>query len=130
MEREICLNCELEDCDEAKCPHSLEKMTKKRWYKKLKADPIRYAEYKKKKAEIKRKYLNTPNGKAKWNAQVRRYRRKHPEVMLFAGRKYHERNKEKRLADHREYMKKRRAALKNEPRILCNNALRSKIMSA
>ncbi len=112
MNRNDCLNCKLPECDESSngCLFAnTGKAIKRRWYEKLKSDPVRYEAYKQKNKAYRKRYLKTENGRIIWNTQVRRYRKKHPEVMRAACRRYHERNKEKRLADHRDYMKKRRA---------------------
>jgi len=97
----------LDDCDE-KSPSCLlvipQKEASLRYYLKVKDDP----EYKRKRKEQKKRYLQTATGKANWAAQAARYRKKYPEVMRAAGRRYHERHREERLAAHREYMRKRR----------------------
>ena len=104
-----CLLCELQDCDESdpRCPLRAA-LTKSRrdWYIKLKADPVRLSEYKRKKKEIKKKWLKTAKGRELWAAQVRRYRKKKPQAVLDAGRRYHERNKEERLLQARLYKRR------------------------
>jgi hypothetical protein len=74
-----CLSCPLSECDEKNSDCLLitpEKKAKQKWYKKLKADPVRWEKYKQKKQKIKKRYLQTREGRLKWNAQVRRYQKR------------------------------------------------------
>ena len=100
-----CLSCQLDDCDETHPDCSMrEELTSpmRKYYLKVKDTP----EYKKMKREIKRKWLQTSRGKKLWAAQVARYKKAHPEVIKAASKKYYEKNKERLLAEAREYKKK------------------------
>ena len=99
--QDSCLTCVLDDCNESNsgCLFiSPQKRASERWYLKLKADPARYANYLLKKTIIKKKYLATPEGRSKWNAQCARYRINHPETMSAISKRYRERRSHARTS--------------------------------
>ena len=107
-----CLSCSLADCDETdpKCVLKPKLISeRKKWYIKLKKDPVRYAKYLKDKNAGRRKlYHSSPKTKVSRNASATKWQKENPEKMRRIWRRYHENNKEKRLAQAREYKKKRR----------------------
>lgn len=114
----VCFICQLPECDDNDPGCALFKGGKnsaqKKYYQNLRKDLERFKKYQEKKREIKKKWLNTPEGKRLWNAQVKRYRKKNPEVMREAYKRYHEKNKEKRNAYSREYKKRMKAIKGNQ----------------
>ncbi len=94
----LCLTCALSDCDESD-PGCLiitpQKKAYRRWYLKLSSDPVRYAEYKRKKLVIVKRYLQTKHGKAKWATNQRLYRERHPEEIKVIERRSYEKTQRK-----------------------------------
>lgn len=106
-EIDACLSCDLLNCDESD-PNCLFWMWKskpqQKYHEKMKLDP----EYCQRRHEAKKKWRKTEAGKESMRETARRYRAKKPEIVRAIGRRHHEKHKEKRLAQHREYKKRMR----------------------
>lgn len=93
-----CLSCPLDICDESnpRCyfedPH---KHSQRKYYQKLKQDPIKFAKYKKERAKYRKKYLSTEEGRRKWNAYMKEYRRRNKEKWSEIDRRCYLKKKEK-----------------------------------
>lgn len=114
IERNICLNCELPDCFESSpgCQFFDEDKYKsqREYYLSHKNAPG----YKEKRSQWKRNYYATPKGNANIKAQIARYESKYPERVKEIRRKSYDKYKEKRLEEHKIYMRKKRAELRRK----------------
>ena len=103
-----CLSCLLSDCNETSPECLLFKGEKnkaqKSYYQRKKHDP----DFRRKRAEEKKAWRRTPAGRESMRKTAARWRKKNPDLAREIWRKSHKRNKEKRLARHRDYMRERR----------------------
>jgi len=110
-DEQICLSCELFDCDETDqgCLLVLPLRTAyHRWYDKLKKDPVRYAAYKVKKMAIKDAWRKTDRGRELYNAQCLRYQQAHPVQIKQSRHDSHIKHQAARNADSRARRLKRK----------------------
>ena len=63
-------------------------------------------EFRKKRIELKKAWRKTEAGRESMRETARRYRKKNPDIVKKINSAYHERNKEKRLAQARAYKKR------------------------
>ena len=115
VDKLLCLQCELDDCDETNsgCKYiSSGKRARQKWYKNLKADAVRYAEYLKKVNKGRRAlYFRSSENRKKRHDSAIKWQQENREAARKISRRYHRKHKERRNAEHREYMEKRRRRL-------------------
>jgi hypothetical protein len=77
-DKSICLNCLLPDCDDKHpdCPFREYGTKQKRYYRKMRDDP----EFKKRRQAYNKKWMKGV-GREKYNAAMRKWRKKNPEKL-------------------------------------------------
>ena len=91
MNEDKCLNCCLPDCDETHpdCYFKGKVTKQQRYYRKMRNDP----EYKKKRRKSNEKWRQG-SGREKFNASMRRWRKKNPEKLKAIQARHYRKKKE------------------------------------
>lgn len=104
---DVCLDCQLDDCDETNPECALWEDKEKpsvRYHRIHKKEP----EYRTRRYKHKKKWRKTESGRKSMNESVKKYRKAHPETVKAIQDRYHQKHKEKRNAYSRDYRRRKK----------------------